>query len=52
MIIALTGWGQEEDRDQSKEAGCDGHLVKPVNLPDLEKLLARFAQCVPRGSLG
>jgi len=38
-IIALTGWGQEMDRTQSKEAGCDGHLVKPVNLPDLEKLL-------------
>jgi PAS domain S-box-containing protein len=38
-IIALTGWGQEVDRAQSKEAGCDGHLVKPVTLPDLEKLL-------------
>ena len=39
-IIALTGWGQEGDKVQSREAGCDGHLVKPVNLPDLEKLLA------------
>jgi PAS domain S-box-containing protein len=38
-IIALTGWGQEEDRAKSKEAGCDGHLVKPVDLADLEKLL-------------
>jgi PAS domain S-box-containing protein len=38
-VIALTGWGQEVDRAKSKEAGCDGHLVKPVNLPDLEKLL-------------
>jgi signal transduction histidine kinase/ActR/RegA family two-component response regulator len=38
-IIALTGWGQEEDRERSRNAGCDGHLVKPVNLPDLEKLL-------------
>jgi CheY-like chemotaxis protein len=38
-IIALTGWGQENDREQSRQAGCDGHLVKPVNLPDLEKLL-------------
>jgi PAS domain S-box-containing protein len=38
-IIALTGWGQEGDKLQSKEAGCDGHLVKPVNLPDLERLL-------------
>ena len=39
-IIALTGWGQDGDRDRSREAGCDGHLVKPVSLPDLEKLLA------------
>jgi CheY-like chemotaxis protein len=39
-IIALTGWGQDADRTQSQEAGCDGHLVKPVNLPDLERLLA------------
>ena len=39
-IIALTGWGQENDKERSREAGCDGHLVKPVDLPDLEKLLA------------
>jgi CheY-like chemotaxis protein len=39
-IIALTGWGQEGDRERSKEAGCDGHLVKPVNVSDLDKLLA------------
>jgi CheY-like chemotaxis protein len=39
-IIALTGWGQEGDKERSQEAGCDGHLVKPVNLPDLEQLLA------------
>ena len=40
IIIALTGWGQDGDRLLSREAGCDGHLVKPVNLRDLEKLLA------------
>ena len=39
IIIALTGWGQEGDRVQSREAGCDGHLVKPVDLRDLEQLL-------------
>ncbi|SIN68035.1 PAS domain S-box-containing protein [Singulisphaera sp. GP187] len=33
-IIALTGWGQESDRQRSKEAGFDHHLVKPVD-PDL-----------------
>ena len=42
-IIALTGWGQEGDRLRSREAGCDGHLVKPVNLADLEKLLDELA---------
>jgi PAS domain S-box-containing protein len=40
IIIALTGWGQEGDKERSREAGCDGHLVKPVSLPDLERLLA------------
>ena len=38
-IIALTGWGQEHDREQSRAAGCNGHLVKPVSLPDLQKLM-------------
>jgi PAS domain S-box-containing protein len=40
IILALTGWGQEGDRQQSQEAGCDGHLVKPVSLPDLQSYLA------------
>jgi PAS domain S-box-containing protein len=42
VIVALTGWGQEGDRVRSKEAGCDGHLVKPVNLPDLQSLLGQL----------
>jgi signal transduction histidine kinase len=42
-IIALTGWGQEGDRIRSREAGCAGHLVKPVSLPDLQKLLAEVS---------
>jgi two-component system, sensor histidine kinase len=37
LIIALTGWGQDEDVRQSKAAGFDHHLVKP---PDLERLRA------------
>src|SRR5258707_14726742 len=40
VLIALTGWGQEQDKFRSKEAGFDFHLVKPVDLADLEKLLA------------
>ena len=39
IIIALTGWGQDDDRARSHEAGCNGHLTKPVSLPDLERLL-------------
>ena len=30
VLVALTGWGQEEDRRQSEEAGFDAHLVKPA----------------------
>jgi two-component system CheB/CheR fusion protein len=40
-LIALTGWGQDEDRRQSTEAGFDHHMVKPLDLPVLEKLLAQ-----------
>ena len=40
VIAALTGWGQEEDLHRSKEAGFTTHLVKPVDLPALMKLLA------------
>ena len=39
-IIAQTGWGEESDRMLSSEAGFDHHLVKPVGLADLERLLA------------
>jgi DNA-binding response OmpR family regulator len=35
----LTGWGQENDRQKSTEAGFDGHLVKPVDFKALAKLL-------------
>ena len=39
-LIALTGWGQEEDRRRSAEAGFDTHVVKPVEPAVLETLLA------------
>ena len=42
MLIALTGWGQEEDRRRSHEAGFDGHLVKPVEYAELMTLLERL----------
>ena len=40
VLVALTGWGQEEDRQKSSEAGFDGHLVKPVDHAALIELLA------------
>jgi CheY-like chemotaxis protein len=44
FILALTGWGQEEDRRRSESAGIDHHLVKPVDPNVLIKLLAeRFS---------
>jgi CheY-like chemotaxis protein len=39
-LVALTGWGQEEDRRRAKEAGFDAHLLKPIDLAALTKLLA------------
>lgn len=43
ILIALTGWGQEQDRNRSKAAGFDMHLVKPVELATLNKMLAAGA---------
>jgi len=39
LIVALTGWGQEDDRRRSAEAGFDAHLVKPVDVEALLRLL-------------
>jgi CheY-like chemotaxis protein len=40
ILFAVTGWGQEDDRRKSQEAGFDHHLVKPVDPQALMKLLA------------
>jgi CheY-like chemotaxis protein len=40
LLIAMTGWGQDEDRRRSAEAGFDYHLVKPVDHTQLLELLA------------
>jgi CheY-like chemotaxis protein len=40
VLVALSGWGQDEDRRRSKDAGFDSHLVKPLEPETMEKLLA------------
>ena len=42
VVIALTGWGQEDDRRKSEEAGFNGHLVKPVDYDKLLELLGEL----------
>jgi PAS domain S-box-containing protein len=42
LIVAVTGWGQDEDRRRSREAGFNHHLVKPVRHAELEKLLGEL----------
>jgi CheY-like chemotaxis protein len=39
VLVALTGWGRDEDHDRSRAAGFNGHLVKPVNAVALMKLM-------------
>ena len=43
-IAAVTGWGQEEDRQKAREAGCDSHFTKPLAPAMLEDLLAKIVQ--------
>ena len=40
LVVALTGYGQDEDRRRTREAGFDRHLVKPVNPDELREVLA------------
>ena len=41
ILVAITGWGQTEDKDLSRESGFDHHLVKPVDHDHLLKLIQR-----------
>lgn len=41
LLIALTGYGRDDDRRLSQDAGFDYHLVKPVDFPTVEALLTR-----------
>jgi CheY-like chemotaxis protein len=41
-LVALTGWGKDEDRTRSKQAGFDSHMVKPVEFEKLTEILDRL----------
>ena len=43
ILIALTGWGQQQDRRRTQEAGFDAHLTKPVNYEAIVTLLTNLA---------
>lgn len=45
VLVALTGWSQEKDRQKSKEAGFDDHFVKPVDHTALMKMLDGLGGC-------
>jgi CheY-like chemotaxis protein len=48
-LVALTGWGQDTDRQQAKDAGFDDHLVKPAAPDALARMLWR-RDGVPAGT--
>jgi CheY-like chemotaxis protein len=48
ILIALTGWGQDGDRNRTRAAGFNHHLVKPVEFDTLKELLVSFEHCSPR----
>jgi CheY-like chemotaxis protein len=43
QLLAMTGYGEDEDRQKAKDAGFDGHLVKPVDPDSLQKTLQAIA---------
>ena len=48
-LIALTGYGRTVDRERSREAGFDSHLVKPVDVEELRALIAEL-ECEDPGA--
>ncbi len=48
VLIAMTGYGRDEDRERSRAAGFDAHLVKPVDFNALAGILSRVEESPPR----
>jgi len=51
-LVALSGWGSDEDRRKSKEAGFDRHLVKPTDGEEIEALLDQLGRALGRSRSG
>jgi CheY-like chemotaxis protein len=47
FLIAVTGWGQDEDRERSSQVGLNVHMVKPVEPAALERLFAELRSAKP-----
>jgi CheY-like chemotaxis protein len=43
LLVAVSGWGSDDDRRRTREAGFDRHLVKPVDLHALTRMIAEQA---------
>ena len=50
VLVALTGWGQDEDKNRTREAGFDRHLVKPVEPTMLEQIIRALPAPAARAS--
>ena len=48
-LVALTGWGQPRDRDSTRQAGFDAHLIKPIASEELLETLSRLGRRRARG---
>jgi two-component system CheB/CheR fusion protein len=44
MLVAVTGWGAEADRERSRSAGFDHHLLKPASMQQVQALIESMAQ--------
>jgi signal transduction histidine kinase/CheY-like chemotaxis protein len=51
MLIAITGWGQDKDKQQALDAGFDHHLTKPVDLHKLASLIATARPATPASTI-
>jgi PAS domain S-box-containing protein len=51
LLVAVTGWGQDQDKQRALDAGFDHHLTKPIEPDELERLLQSIAHRAPPGAV-